>query len=166
MKIILEKLEIMPEIVMRECGYHLIENYRKGNEKSYARSLEFNQYPRLHIYYYKTQQGLEINIHLDMKKPSYEGEIAHSGEYKGEIVEKEAERIKNIAGKFIASPIVKKGVDEPYRMFTSRAEYRILLRQDNADERLTKKGFKIDTVTGRFFGSGYRDWETDRKSVV
>lgn len=102
MRFIIPKLNIPPQNFLRQCGYQEIENPHKNNEISYARSLDPGRfYPRFHAYLELTSPETKLNLHLDMKKPSYAGATAHSGEYGGEIIAGETKRIMANTKKFL-----------------------------------------------------------------
>lgn len=94
MKFVTEKPAENTLVLARKLGYKpwLV----KGEEFSCVRPLMRADYPRFHLFIKEHKNKVIFELHLDQKKPSYEGAPAHSGEYKGRIVEKEAERIKNV----------------------------------------------------------------------
>ncbi|MDO8669229.1 MAG: hypothetical protein Q7K65_02960 [Candidatus Buchananbacteria bacterium] len=92
------QLNINADLIMRRSGYGYLRDRNTG-QGSYARRLGNGFYPRFHVYI----EGASINLHLDQKQASYEGTSAHSGEYDGEVVEREGERIKNIMSGLLVS---------------------------------------------------------------
>jgi hypothetical protein len=81
-----------PEKFIRRCGYAKIIDRRMG-KISYVKRIRRNFYPRFHVYIKESNDLIVFDLHLDQKRPIYEGVTAHSGEYDGEVVEKEGERI-------------------------------------------------------------------------
>lgn len=84
-----------PRHFIRCCGYGLVVNRRK-NETSYVRRFTRDLYPRLHLYIEERGDVWHFNLHLDQRAPVYAGVTAHSGDYDGPVVEREAERIKTL----------------------------------------------------------------------
>lgn len=87
-----------PERFIMRCGYAKIIDRRMG-KTSYAKRIHRDFYPRFHVYIQTEEEAIVFNLHLDQKRPIYEGVTAHSGEYDGEVVEREGARIKSFAVK-------------------------------------------------------------------
>lgn len=88
MKFTLNSNKLNPLTAMRLAGYH---PDRFG--KSYIRRLSGGDFPRFHVYLREVSGTLELNLHLDQKSACYQGSTAHSGDYDGDVLEAEKERI-------------------------------------------------------------------------
>jgi len=98
MKLILAKTQnsVPGPKLMRLAGFIYIVDKKFGKD-SYSRPLGRYHYPRFHSYIDDSQEQLVINLHLDQKQASYEGFKRHSGEYDGQAVEEEMNRLKSLA---------------------------------------------------------------------
>ena len=94
MDFIIKNLQKSIAEVSREIGYLIIDN--NGEQINMVRRLTGQNYPRFHAYVRQNGQDFNFSLHLDQKKPSYEGSHAHSGEYFGPLVDEESERVKNL----------------------------------------------------------------------
>ncbi|KKU16617.1 MAG: hypothetical protein UY26_C0003G0223 [Candidatus Jorgensenbacteria bacterium GW2011_GWA1_48_13] len=79
--------------LIRKMGYRPL-GYTPQGELNCVRPLG-GDYPRFHIYVKDDKDIITFNIHLDQKKPIYEGVTAHSGDYDGDVVKDEVQRIKD-----------------------------------------------------------------------
>lgn len=88
MKFSVVSKNILPLQFMRQLGYHP----HKENG-SFEHRLSRNKFPRFHVYLKSLEDKWEISLHLDQKSACHEGQSAHSGEYDGELLQEEKERI-------------------------------------------------------------------------
>lgn len=101
MKLVFQNVKYDAIFLMRKAGYGYERQDPQTKECAFSRRLAAYQYPRFHVYAHNEGSALIVNLHLDQKKPSYTGASAHSGEYDGEIIEAEVERIKTLMERII-----------------------------------------------------------------
>lgn len=89
------ELKATPAYILQRSGYKYIIDRHTGRE-SFVRVLNNIGYPRFHLYLEENGDNIILNLHLDQKKPIYQGQKAHSGEYDSAIVNEEADRLKSL----------------------------------------------------------------------
>lgn len=78
---------------MEQAGYHEFVD-PNTHKLSYIMRVSSQFYPRYHVYIKHDSTQLTVDLHIDQKKASYEGQRAHSGEYEGPLVEEEIARLQ------------------------------------------------------------------------
>lgn len=86
--------------LMRDLNYHYSGQDEKTGELSFTHPIRGGAFPRFHVFLKQDGETIIFNMHLDQKAPIYKGSAAHQGEYEGELVEKEKERIKQFFNQY------------------------------------------------------------------
>jgi hypothetical protein len=80
---------------LRQAGYYFVR-WVQEKKGEFIKRFPGAEFPRWHLYAKEQPDGWDLNLHLDQKRPIYKGTAAHSGEYEGELVEKEIARLQQL----------------------------------------------------------------------